>query len=155
MIEAITPEEAAGLNKIIITDGAQAAANWAFQRAGESIRVASEEQGFQALSGLTISLLDQFKNTEAALLLWGKDQFTPEPRSVKRIWDALNKNEYNLMIGGGSQGKTRTPAAWFLLFWLHDPKWTSVKVISVTGAHAAANMMAKRTPLEPPMDLPR
>ncbi len=138
----ITPEEANNIHSIIITDGAAAAANWGFKRAGEKVRAVSEEQGFSALSGLTISLLDQFKTTEAALLLWGQDQFDPRPRSVQKIWNALNKYEYNLVIGGGSQGKTRTPAAWFVLFWIHDPKWTSIKVISVTGAHAAANMMA-------------
>ncbi len=138
----ITPEEADNIHRIIITDGAAAAANWGFQKAGEKVRAATEEQGYAALSGLTISLLDQSKTTEAALLLWGQEQFDPRPRSVKMLWDALDNYEYNLAIGGGSQGKTRTPAAWFVLFWIHDPKWTSVKVISVTGAHAAANMMA-------------
>lgn len=35
-----------------------------------------------------------------------------------------------------------TPAAWSVLWWTHDPRYTSVKVISVTASHAAANLLS-------------
>lgn len=47
-----------------------------------------------------------------------------------------------LIPGGGSQGKSYTPAAWSVLNWTRDPAYTSGKIISVTQTHADANIMA-------------
>lgn len=94
------------------------------------------------LYGAFQQFLDNDQYTEAALLIWGRQLFDPRPRSVQRIWRALMTEPKILIPGGGSQGKSFTPAAWAVLNWVRDPAYTSGKIVSVTESHAASNIMA-------------
>ncbi len=78
----------------------------------------------------------------AAILLWGPELFTPEPRCTKLVWNALTNYNKNLVQGGGSLSKSYSGAVYFALDWLDDPEWTCLKVISVTGDHALRNIFA-------------
>ena len=78
----------------------------------------------------------------AAILLWGPEQFTPEPKCTQQVWEALNGWNKNLVQGGGSLSKSYSGGVWFALDWLDDPAWTCLKVMSVTGEHAKRNIFA-------------
>lgn len=78
----------------------------------------------------------------AALILWGPDTFTPEPRFVQLIWEGLfNHSKINVM-GCASGGKTFSSSAWALLDWLLDPEWTRVEVASNSEKHVKMNLYA-------------
>lgn len=142
----LTPQEAIDLHKIIYSREPEAridGANWFFDLSGQDLRIKTVQSADEVLYSIYLTLLDQRKTSEAALLLWGDDEiFDPRPDSVQRIWRALDAESKILIPGGGDQGKSYTPAAWSVLFWTHDPAWTSVKVLSVTSVHAAANVMS-------------
>lgn len=78
----------------------------------------------------------------AAVLLWGPEQFTPEPKCTQAVWEALTGWNKNLIQGGGSLSKSYSGGVWFALDWLDDPDWTCLKVMSVTGEHAKRNIFA-------------
>lgn len=118
------------------------AANWFYEEAGSKDKCTDLKQANTVIYSIFQLMLDSGEYTQAALLLWGDKVFNPHPKSVQRIWDGLKDNNKLLLVGGGAQGKSMTPAAWAVLWWSQDPKWTSIKVVSVTATHAAANMMA-------------
>lgn len=78
----------------------------------------------------------------AAILLWGPDLFTPEPKCTQLVWKALTSYNKNLVQGGGSLSKSYSGAVYFALDFLEDPEWTCLKVMSVTGEHAKRNIFA-------------
>lgn len=97
----------------------------------------------RALAYLTAylqSLLDDGNYVEAALFLWGPRTFDVRPRSVKRIWEAIQKHDKLLCMGSGVQGKSYTATVWMFLRWLEDPEYTSVKLVSTTSGHLKSNV---------------
>ena len=78
----------------------------------------------------------------AAIVLWGPDQFTPEPHCTQQVWSALREDSKNLVMGGGSLSKSYSGAVYFSLDFLRDPEWTCIKVMSVTAQHALTNVFA-------------
>lgn len=87
-------------------------------------------------------LLQSGKYGAAGVLLWGENVFDHRPRTVRRIWKAINSSAKVMLQGGGSQGKSYTGIAWLLLDWWRDPEYTSVKIVSTTAGHAKANTFA-------------
>ena len=83
---------------------------------------------------------EQFHN--AAILLWGKYKFTPEPILVQETWQSIKEDSKLIVIGAGSVGKSHNFAIWTLLDWLRDPDYTFVQCLSVTKAHAKTNVFA-------------
>lgn len=78
----------------------------------------------------------------AALILWGPDVFTPEPRFSQLIFDAFfTKIKINAM-GAASCGKTYCASAWCLLDWILDPEWTRIEVASNSEDHVKKNLYA-------------
>lgn len=118
------------------------AANLFFQWTESDDKVTSLAEAEEVLYSIYIELLNRGQLTEAALLLWGNELFDPRPRSVQMIWNGLKKYNKILIPGASSLGKSYNPAAWAILWWTHDPKYTSIKVVSVTGEHAASQIMA-------------
>jgi hypothetical protein len=78
----------------------------------------------------------------AALILWDRQVFTPEPHCVQLIWEAISDERMISVIGGGGQGKTYSPSAWMLLDWVLDPEWTRVQISSNTEDHLKKNLYA-------------
>jgi hypothetical protein len=92
----------------------------------------------------------------ASLFLWGSTVFDVRPKSVNRIWNALDRYPKLLCMGAGVQGKTYTPTVKFFLRWLEDPANTAIKVVSTTAGHARSNAFAgfKRLHTESALKLP-
>src|SRR2546429_132550 len=94
-----------------------------------------------------LSLLNTGQYTEAALLAWGNNLFTPSPRSVKLIWKHLTnpKESKVIILGCGSSGKTFSTSAWSDLYWTQDPQYTSGKLVSTTAGHAKSGLVSRLT----------
>lgn len=76
----------------------------------------------------------------AALILWGPETFTPEPRFAQLIFDGLFNHTKINVLGCGSGGKSYCASAWCLLDWLLDPEWTRVEVASNSEDHVKKNL---------------
>lgn len=88
------------------------------------------------------SLLDVDLFEPAALLMWGPQAFDWRPESCRRVWGGLFDHDKLLVQGAGSMGKSYGAAAWFYLDWWRDPRWTCIKVVSLTRDHAERNIFA-------------
>jgi len=87
-------------------------------------------------------MLDVNEYQSAAIVCWGPELFTPEPRCTQLVWNALEGESKNLIMGGGSLSKSYSGAVYFGLDYLRDPEWTCIKVMSVTRSHAVQNIFA-------------
>lgn len=144
----ITPEQALKIHKLAAGEGPASfieACNYAISLTGLGIEASSDKQARELLFALVISLLNENRKTEAALILWGGELFDPRPRSVQMIWEDMEKHNKLLIIGHGSAGKSYTLMAWALLDWIEDPWGTSTKLVSTTAGHAQANTFSTLT----------
>ena len=123
------------------------AQNSLLEFSGEKIRIESEADAKIGIHAFYLCLLNAGNFTEAALLAWGNNLFTPEPRSVKLIWKHLtNPRESKVIIlGCGSSGKTFSTSAWADLYWTQDPQYTSGKLVSTTAGHAKSGLVSRLT----------
>ena len=107
--------------------------NYIYTEEGSTSRIDDPVLAHQLLLVYVNSLIAEGDLVGASLLLWGSTVFDVRPKSVKRIWDALDKHKKLLCMGAGVQGKTYTPTVKFFLRWLEDPANTSIKVVSTTA----------------------
>ena len=123
------------------------AANMLLEYSGTPLRVSDEPDAKMGIHAYYLSLLNTGQFTEAALLAWGNNLFTPEPRSVRLIWKHLtNPIESKVIIlGCGSSGKTFSTSAWADLYWTQDPQYTSGKLVSTTAGHAKSGLVSRLT----------
>ena len=130
--------------------------NYIYGEGGLATRVTEPELALHCLLIYVGALIGQGDLVGASLLLWGSTVFDVRPRSVARIWDALDKYPKLLCMGAGVQGKTYTATIKFFLRWLEDPANTAVKVVSTTAGHARSNAFAgfKRLHTESAIPLP-
>lgn len=123
------------------------AVNMLLEYEGTALRVETEPDAKVGIHAYYLSLLNTGQFTEAALLAWGNNLFTPEPRSVRLIWKHLtNPLEPKVIIlGCGSSGKTFSTSAWADLYWTQDPQYTSGKLVSTTAGHAKSGLVSRLT----------
>lgn len=123
------------------------AQNILLEHEGSSLRVETDKDAHLGIHAYYLSLLNTEQFTEAALLAWGNNLFTPEPRSVKLIWKHLtNPQEPKVIIlGCGSSGKTFSTSAWADLYWTQDPQYTCGKLVSTTAGHAKSGLVSRLT----------
>lgn len=93
-------------------------------------QVRGTSDAWQVIIHMVYWFLAQQKFIESALLLWGPSVFTPEPRSVRLIWQAITDAVNINVMGGSSQGKSYSPAVWLFLNWLLDPDYTRIILVS-------------------------
>lgn len=117
-----------------------AAANYLFDLTRTKKRVEKPEEALGYLQLFYQSLLNEKQDELAALLLWGKDLFDPEPRAVKLVWNAIDRYRKILVMGGSAQTKTYGASAKYLMRWTRDPMYTTIKLVSTTGGHAKSNI---------------
>lgn len=116
------------------------AANMALQIDGYDASVRTVVDAKRLLQKLKINLLDQDLYLEASALCLSKDLFNQGPESVKRIFEALRKEDKLLIQGASSVSKTYSAVVWAYLDWLRDPEYTSVKLTSQTENHLVTNV---------------
>jgi hypothetical protein len=130
--------------------------NYLYSESGSDTRVADPDVALQSLLIFVSAMISEGDLVGAALFLWGSTVFDVRPKSVRRIWDTLDRYPKILCMGAGVQGKTYTATVKFFLRWLEDPQNTAVKVVSTTAGHARSNAFAgfKRLHTEAALPLP-
>ena len=108
---------------------------------GSSV-VSSHEEAYVVLNALLQGLLDRELYAEAAKLLWKKSQFSAEPESVQRIFDALFAESQILVQGAASMGKSFSIGVWMYLDWRRDPENTNVLVVGPSENHLQQNLFS-------------
>ena len=111
-------------------------------RRKQTVEGMNYDVGCRAILNFTQYLLARDAYSVAALLLWGDDQFTIEPRSVQMIWTRIPQVSEMIIMGASAMGKSYSVGAWFFLDWLQDPEWTCIKVLSTSEEHAKRNVFA-------------
>lgn len=104
--------------------------------------VENEVDADHGLLALVRKLLDRDRYDLAAQLLWPPSMFSPDPRSVKLIWNEMLTNPLVLLMGASSMGKSYTPGVLMMLEWLRDPEWTSVRCVGPTEDHLRTNLFS-------------
>lgn len=91
---------------------------------------------------------------EAAQLLWTPTQFTPEPQSVRDIWQHFDEATTGLIMGAASMGKSFSVGVRMFLEWIRDPQWTTVKVVGPSEDHLESNLFSHLVGLHQKSSLP-
>lgn len=116
--------------------------------------VQTERDALYVLNTMLRWCLDKNRKDLAAKLLWTPAQFTPEPRSVKMIWEEVEDNAFVLLQGASSMGKTYTAGVNFFLEWLRDPQYTLVRCVGPSEDHLQANLFTHLVMLHSSASIP-
>lgn len=87
-------------------------------------------------------LLDNERYADAANLLWTKNLFTAEPRSVRMLFDGQFEHVAHMVPGAASMGKSYDLGIWHYLDWRRDPLYTNVQVIGPSENHLQRNLFS-------------
>jgi hypothetical protein len=112
----------------------------AFLSATGARLVRTEQDALITLNVVLRWCLDNDRKELSAKLLWTPSQFTADPRSVRMIWDAVDKHRFVMLMGASSMGKTYTPGVQFYLEWLRDPQFTQVRAVGPSEEHLQTNL---------------
>lgn len=92
---------------------------------------------------------------QAAQLLWTKNKFTPEPQFTKSLWRFFDRSSMGLVMGGASCSKSYSlGGVRFMLEWIADPAWTSVKIIGPSEEHLQSQLFSHLVDLHRSASLP-
>lgn len=79
---------------------------------------------------------------DAARILWKPEKFSPDPQSVKDLWNLYDTTSQGLVMGASSMGKSYSLGVRFMLEWVRDPVWTSIRVIGPSEDHLEQNLFS-------------
>lgn len=91
---------------------------------------------------------------EAAQILWTPNQFTPEPESVRSIWNLFETSSSGLIMGAAAMGKSFSLGVRLFMEWIKDPEWTGVRVIGPSEDHLEQNLFSHLVSLHSNASLP-
>jgi hypothetical protein len=112
------------------------------------------EGGFELLHSFVHNLLENGGEAEAAQCLWSPNQFTPEPASVKAVWDLYKSADLGLIMGAAKMGKSFSMGVRLFLEWVRDPMWTTIRVIGPSENHLEQNLFSHLVALHQHATLP-
>lgn len=118
------------------------AAAFIMELMGQKSTVKTRPQAVSVCRSLFQYLLDQEMYLEAATIQWGSDVFQTEPESTVRVFEALRTGSTVLLMGASSMSKTYAAGAFYLLDYLRDPLYTTVKLAAVNEDHLRKNLFA-------------
>lgn len=108
----------------------------------------------EVLNSFLHNVMEKGGMEEAAQILWTPNQFTPEPRSVKRVWSLFERSSMGLIMGAAKMGKSFSMGVRLFLEWVRDPEWTTIKVIGPSEAHLETNLFSHLVALHKNATLP-
>lgn len=111
-------------------------------------------QADKILLSVLYDLLDNDDYELAAQLLWPITMFTPEPEFARRVWKELRTQEMLMLMGAASTSKSYSSGVFFLLDWVRDPKYTTVKVLGPSKTHLQDNLFSHLVNLHQSASLP-
>lgn len=118
------------------------AANEALRIIGQPPTIKGRRDALPILRKLFQTLLEREDYLGAATLQWGSNIFNAEPESTVRVFKALQEGALVLLVGASSMSKTYSAGAFFLLDYLRDPWFTSVKLAAINEDHLRKNLFA-------------
>lgn len=121
-------------------DAAKLVAEWVSSTGVKVSAPTTKAKAYEILLLLLHWCLNNGGREEAAQMLWGETQFNPRPESTRRVWEALDTQNFILLMGAGSMSKSFSAAVWLFLEWLRDPLYTMVKVLGPSEQHLEDNL---------------
>ncbi len=118
------------------------AGNNALRLIGREPTIKGKRDALPILRKLFQTLLDRELYLEAATLQWGPSIFSVEPESTRRVFNDLKEGSLILLMGASSMSKTYAAGAFFLLDYLRDPWFTTVKLAAINEDHLKKNLFA-------------
>jgi hypothetical protein len=100
------------------------------------------------------NVMEQGGMEEAAQILWSPNQFTPEPVSVRQVWDLYESANQGLIMGAAKMGKSYSMGVRLFLEWVRDPEWTSIRVVGPSESHLEENLFSHLVGLHQHATLP-
>ena len=79
---------------------------------------------------------------DAAKLIWSPNLFSCEPEATRQVWTALDNSSGIIIMGGASMSKTYGCGGYYMLEWLADPEYTTVKVLGPSEDHLQDNLFS-------------
>lgn len=137
----MTLDQAKLTHSLIAEDKWEEAANYVLKLLGKP-QVGNKNAAIKVLQGLFQHLLDSDLYLQAATLQWGPDMFNTEPESTVRVFRALHEGSLILLMGSSSMSKTYAAGGFYLLDYLRDPLYTTVKLAAVNEDHLKKNLFA-------------
>lgn len=138
----ITIAQCQQIHAKIIAEDWVGAGNQVFELLGNPATCKNKAVALDVLRKLFQHLLDSENYLEAASLQWGGDVFQTEPESTVRVFRALREGSMVLLLGASSMSKTYAAGAFYLLDYLRDPLYTTVKLAAVNEDHLRKNLFA-------------
>lgn len=114
----------------------------------------TEPDALVFLRQLLQHLLDTDRYEDAALILWGENVFSCQPRCTQMVWRNFKTEPFVLLQGAGSMSKSYGGGAWLLLDWVRDPEHTTVKVVGPSEQHLEDNLFSHLVKLHQEASIP-
>lgn len=106
------------------------------------VKIGSEKSANTFLLGAVHNLLNTGRADRAAQILWSPNQFTPEPISVKAVWNLYDTANMGLIMGAAKMGKSFSMGVRLFLEWVRDSEWTSIRVVGPSENHLEENLFS-------------
>jgi len=135
-------QDAARIHALVVEERWEDAANDVLKLLGRPPTVTTRVQAVKVCQSLFQYLLDNDMYLQAATLQWGPEIFNTEPESTRRAFSAIETGSLVLLMGASSMSKTYAAGAYFLLDYLRDPFYTTVKLAAVNEDHLKKNLFA-------------
>lgn len=100
------------------------------------------------------TLLGEYRYADAATLLWPRTVFSPGSWATRTVWEEIHNNASTMLMGAASMSKTFSAGVYFLLDWLADPEFTTVRVVGPTQTHLQDNLFSHLVDMHTRASLP-
>ncbi len=157
VIGAKTRELSAGVASLLHKEQTIEAANLVYDFYGYKMRLSRKDdpaKGHEVLHSFVHNLMENGGMKETAQILWSPNQFTPEPQSVKQIWDLFDTSDMGLIMGAAKMGKSFSMGVRLFLEWVRDPQWTTIRVVGPSENHLEQNLFSHLVALHQHATLP-
>lgn len=136
-------EQLALIHETIAEGDIISAANLALVAGGVGTTVDNKEDALLALQTLEKNLHDEGMYREQAVLLWGNKMFNANPSPVRKVFDAVAKNQKLLIMGASGMSKSYSCGVLFYLYWRMDPFFTNVIFSSTDESSLRSNLFSQ------------
>lgn len=99
-------------------------------------------------------LLENDGMEDAAQVLWTSTKFTPLPAATQAVWKACETQKYIMLMGAASQSKSFSVGVKYLLEFLRDPEYTTIRVLGPSEGHLEANLFSHLVDLHQSSSIP-
>jgi hypothetical protein len=118
------------------------AARIALESMDQKAPIDRADQAQKTLQSLLHWCLIEGYYADGAQLCWAPNLFTSEPECTRSVWTGLDESSGLIVMGGASMSKSYGCGVYFMLDWVVDPEYTTVKVLGPSEAHLQDNLFS-------------